>query len=498
MPTDLSALLARRLGIPPNEADRALAQWAGQLKAAAREHGQVEMPGLGTFSFSADGAFAFQADDELNKLINADLGGLEPIAVNPSDPEHPYGEDDGFVFEEMQVPLATDTPKPRMDTSLTEDYWAPPDDEEMFAPLGPTPPSSFEEADFQVVRGDEERFFGLAEPPEEPAAEEASLFDDAEAFPPAGEVADIEPVAEAPSVEAAPTADPPVASAPPWAEAEVMPSQPTEPPSEFAPPSEAVESFEDALAELEATLQATAPTDAEAETLPTEGVPADPPEPEEAPPADAVVPPPPTLKVPQGFQADRRAARRRYEPEPEPDRRRFILLGGGVLAVLLIALLAWWFTRPAPPPPVAQTVPVAPADTSVTLAATDTLTTAAADSIGGLPEAPASQAPPVPVGANPALYGTVPIQKGGYGIIVGSAESAGQAERLARPFVALGYRTGVVFGTHMGFTRYRAVVGQFATDGEASQALRSEIDKLPEGAWVMRVGTRMDLTNLSL
>jgi len=92
----------------------------------------------------------------------------------------------------------------------------------------------------------------------------------------------------------------------------------------------------------------------------------------------------------------------------------------------------------------------------------------------------------------------VPIEKGGYGIIVGSAESAGQAERLARPFVALGYRTGVVFGTHMGVTRHRVVLGQFPTANETIRVLSGERDKLPEGAWPMRVGTRMNLTNLSL
>ncbi|MEM1094116.1 MAG: hypothetical protein AAGJ10_05895 [Bacteroidota bacterium] len=491
MSTDLSTLLTRRFGLPPNEADRALAQWVGQLKVAAGEHGQVQVPGLGAFSVDAEGAFAFEADEELTKLVNADMGGLEPIEVNPADPEHPYGEDSGFVFEEMQVPLATDTPKPRMDTSLTEDYWAPPDDEEMFAPLGPTPPSTFEEADFQVVR-DEERFFGLAETPE--AADDASPFDDALAFPPAGERADIEPVADIPVAEAAPPVDPPAASAPPWADAEVMPSEPAAPAPEFAPPpAAAVDSFEDALAELEATIQATTP---EAAVEP-------PVEQEEA--AAVPAPPPPTLKVPQGFKAERRAPRRRYEPEPDPDRRRFILLGGAVMGVLLLVFLAWWwFGRPSPPP-VAQTTPptLTPVDTTVAPATTGAVAAAAGDSVApaapaASPEAPAAQPPSVPVGANPDLYGTVPIEKGGYGIIVGSADSAGQAERLARPFVALGYRTGVVFGTHMGVTRHRVVLGQFPTANETLRVLNGERDKLPEGAWPMRVGTRMNLTNLSL
>ncbi|GAB5518101.1 MAG: hypothetical protein RhofKO_03520 [Rhodothermales bacterium] len=465
MSADLAALLARRLDMPSNEADRALAMWVAQLKAAAREHGQVEVPELGTFTMSAEGTFGFKTAEALHAAINSVMGGLEPIEVNPSDPEHPYGADDGFVFEEMQVPQATDTPKPRLETNLTDDYWAPPDEEDMFAPLGPPPPSMFEEADFQVVR-DEERFFGLAdtpEPAEEPAPSETE-----------DEESSVAPIESH------------VAEAAPWT-APVEP--PIEPASEFAPPpSQAVESFEDALAELETTIQSTAP--AEPTPVPEQPVV------EDVTPAAPVAPPPPTLRVPEGFKAERRAPRRRYEPDPEPDRRKFILIGGAVLVVVLVAVLAWWFTRPTPPPPVAQQTPpaITPVDTSAT-AASDSLANAAPDSV--LSPTTAST-PSVPVGANPNLYGTVPIEKGGYGIVVASAESEGQAERLARPFVALGYRTGIAYGSHQGVTRHRVMLGQFGTANQAVRALGAERDKLPEGSWVMRLRTQMNLTNLSL
>lgn len=94
-----------------------------------------------------------------------------------------------------------------------------------------------------------------------------------------------------------------------------------------------------------------------------------------------------------------------------------------------------------------------------------------------------------PITDRDALLGEVPLNPdaGGYTLVAGGAASAPDAESLAAPLRAAGFRVGVVSGTTAdGRAIYRVCVGQFASQRQALAALaRLRGAALPSDAWML-------------
>ncbi|MDX1429969.1 MAG: SPOR domain-containing protein, partial [Rhodothermales bacterium] len=100
--------------------------------------------------------------------------------------------------------------------------------------------------------------------------------------------------------------------------------------------------------------------------------------------------------------------------------------------------------------------------------------------------------------APPAVFwepGAIDRRAGGYTLIVSSQptieEASAVALELAHTLGAEGLPIDVLRGTARGETWYRVAIGQFSRQSVATQELRRLAEKLPEGAWVLRIRTNM-------
>ena len=171
----------------------------------------------------------------------------------------------------------------------------------------------------------------------------------------------------------------------------------------------------------------------------------------------------------------------RTPPPPPVSARRFPWLPAVLLLALVVALVAVLVLRDPEPvvtpaaPPVGAADSVQTPDTSAAVA--ETPPTAAETPV----ETPPAAEPET------ALRGTSPVVAGsGYTLVIGGGTQA-EAERLAAPFRAQGYRTGVLAGrTDSGAAIYRTAIGQFNSLGAAQSALRN-VSGLPAGAWILNL-----------
>ncbi|PSQ82129.1 MAG: hypothetical protein BRD46_00380 [Bacteroidetes bacterium QS_8_68_15] len=75
--------LARRLDIPPGQAEQHLAELFDRLREHARHTGEFPLPELGVFTHR-DGAWTFEPTETLARSVNRSFADLQPIAVSTS------------------------------------------------------------------------------------------------------------------------------------------------------------------------------------------------------------------------------------------------------------------------------------------------------------------------------------------------------------------------------------------------------------------------------
>ena len=86
--------------------------------------------------------------------------------------------------------------------------------------------------------------------------------------------------------------------------------------------------------------------------------------------------------------------------------------------------------------------------------------------------------------------GTIDPEAGGYTLIVGSVPQLMQAETLLNEYRDLGYRVGLLETERDdGQVNYRVGVGQFFERSEAEAIYNNLPSDLPEGAWLLRIGS---------
>jgi hypothetical protein len=175
------------------------------------------------------------------------------------------------------------------------------------------------------------------------------------------------------------------------------------------------------------------------------------------------------------------APRPAAEPEPEPVRPRTpppapktgngLTIAIGVVALLLGVAFAWWWLSNRPPATDDLAAAPVPADTAAAFTPVpDTLAQAA------VPEEPETNLR----GATPV---TVPP---GFTVVVGGAPTSAEAEAIAEPYRAAGFRTGILLGQSRGQRYYRVGVGQFESREQAVAALASDDfpDQAPADAFI--------------
>ena len=85
--------------------------------------------------------------------------------------------------------------------------------------------------------------------------------------------------------------------------------------------------------------------------------------------------------------------------------------------------------------------------------------------------------------------GTIDPEAGGYTLVVGSVPQLVQAETLLNEYRDLGYRVGLLETERDGQVNYRVGVGQFFDRSEAEAVYNNLPSDLPEGAWLLRIGS---------
>lgn len=477
MASSLLTLLAERLQMDVADVEGSLTEYVATLKSTLAAGEPVALPGVGTFT-GIGSAMQFTPDEALTLLSNSPFGGTGPLTVPSTEDDatldtssdEPSAEETPAVPTETEdqkddtgeavaVPAAPaeDVPEPSEESEGGDDeaepsfaespndtdeetHWEPPAEEAAEHPLGPLPPPSFEDADFSVINelaGTEHpESDGPAAPgEEEPAAEKGEM------------------VAEPETTDADEATDPEI----PEAEEELFDLLQFKPFEEEPGPETPDEAEEvpgpDPGPEPEESQAGAAP---EAE-----------PEPEPAPSPEATsLPPAPKPRPPR--------SRTPHRERESSGRLIWVVLivvglvGGGIVAYNLL--------KPASPPPPTNggvvptdTLATAQAETPAEPAMTDTTETTT----------PVTEAPPAPA--------VIDRNAGGWTIIVGSEIDRAVAERLAASYRDLGVPVDVLVGTSGGVTRYRVAVGQYPDRTEARGAIASLGDRLPDGAWPLRV-----------
>ena len=203
-----------------------------------------------------------------------------------------------------------------------------------------------------------------------------------------------------------------------------------------------------------------------------------------ATPADADAPPP--LAAAPDEDADRLhqewVARAHRHVRPEQPARRFStpVMVASLLLIAALAALLYTYLRPGDPlpPPATINAPVASA-----------LDPAAEDTTAEVGQVAAAETEPVQEPDNtaaeppaPAVAAQTPAT--GYAIVAGSSVDRPLAEGDVARYKKAGMPAWLLQSQVNGRTRYRIMVGQYPTRGEASRGLGEYAGQLPEGAWV--------------
>ena len=492
MSASLIEQLAARLGISPEEAERSLQTFIAHFHEEIREKGEASIPGLGVFRRD-EAALSFEPAPALEIAANYRFAGMAALPVSP-EPEPPAAELGDVV--ERDEPDAT----AEEGHSEAEEAPEPPEEEPVAAMEesvaegeadGDEEETSEEEVIAEDTAEEEEIAEGAPEEAEsvEATGEETPVLFAAEEFE--EESFEIEEeVWEAPRDDA----DHPLGPLPEpeFEEADYDVVEEMEIVEETVETGDMEEEREreEATAEEEESLfnvirfeeeeseeveeaekaEETVETVAEPEDETSEAG-------EEARPGTASEHEIETLK---------RAA---LQPPPAPPRtpirreresRKGLFIAIGVVAVLLGAFFAYQVLKPGPEAP--ETPAVAEGGTTPA----DTSAAAAVPMDSARTEAPSQPEPPVR-----RTLGGIDRSAGGWTVIVASETSREAAEAAAQPYLDLDLPVDVLRGVSGGVTRYRVGVGQFAGQSEAEAAIRRLGDRLPSGAWPLRITSRM-------
>lgn len=482
MSVDIKVEIAQRLGVDDDELQPVLETVVQRIRQQVAHYGYARLAGLGTFR-GRDGALLFEPDPALAEAVNLRFAGLEPVPLQSSpvndDPSRSDAEQ--VVAPEAGDPTTLPEEQPLSalaDENEKETGWQDFDEAERNHPLGPLPPSAFEDAEYSVLDEEpveefdpvepEDVFQAAVEPEPElepddenlgavPAAREDEFEDGAE-----GDEEDEGPLQELSFDDGGDEESRDDAEG-----ARAQPEEATVLAATAAQSDEAGEAVREA--DEEATERSLA-SDRE-------------------PPAH------------EG--EDRDWPSRSIESAGDEDldsRRNTLLIVLGIVVLLAAAAVGYFAMQPprgTEPEIAAETEqPVetpAVGDESVDEEADETVGNAESEDSDGTDEPPASTDSPDPAeqqAESTALRGAggISTADGGFTIVVFSEISEGSAENVAQRYEGQGFRSDVIPSQEGGGTRFRVGVGQFETLEDAMDA-RNELagTQLPADAWVYRL-----------
>ena len=547
MRISLANALANRLQIDESEAAKLVADISRQIEESLESGKTLTIPGLGTFSGS-DGRIVFSPSPALAAAVNADIAHPEgltlPATGPPSPPEQEIASEEVHSEPEAgEEPSVAPEGDPALEEKLLDEpemHSQQPPEEETPTEEEQTPPPSaaFPEAEAgpigvppetDVETSDEDADLVRPEPPAPPpeAAPPPQGMPVQETEPPR----EFEPPAETEvdaEAERPPEDLPPAGFGPP---PEEEPSEHREPTWSLAP--EEAEESEEPLEPSESAASPEASTPMEPEETPPPIGRDQPTAPSESDDRDrdrGFAPPPPTGtpgrtsetrpeasdlageihgldvlarhiedhgEVPGQprdplDEAERDGEVRQEHPRREERRRRsllpILLIGAVLLAALAAGAYYILMREPATPPIVAQEEAEAPPATTEPAAPAEETVDDPAEA--GEAAAPETAAP----AATDADEAPIDISAGGWTIVVGSAQTREDAERLADRYAEAGLDVAIVYGTFNGVTRYRIAVEQFESEAAASEYLRDAPDALPSDAWRLPLTDDLELS----
>ncbi|WP_456427942.1 SPOR domain-containing protein [Rhodocaloribacter sp.] len=475
MSASLIEQLAARLGISTEEAERSLQTLITHLHEEIRAKGEASIPGLGVFRRDRT-SLTFEAAPALEIAANYRFAGMPALPVSP-EPEEPAPEVEELIEETEEEEAVPEEADVRSEEEVAEA-------EESVAEELPLPIEEEEEEEEETVAGEAAGAEEAGEETEEPVEAEAPDLFEAEAFEESFESE--EEVWEAPRDDA----DHPLGPLPEPDFEEADYDVVEEEVEEVEIEAEAVEmsDFEEEEAAAEAEVEDEESIfnvihfedDEEVKEIvepagETAGEASEPETEEED-----------VFASEEEIETIKKAA---MQPPPAPlrtavrrdrDSRAGLFIVIGVLAVLAGAFFAYQVLKPGSEEPEtpALTEDMTPADTSAAAALPS------ADS--ARTEAPAQPEQPVR-----RTLGGIDRKAGGWTVIVASETSREAAEAAAQPYLDLDLPVDVLRGVSKGVTRYRVGVGQFAGQAEAEAAIRRLSDRLPPGAWPLRITPRM-------
>ena len=490
MPDSVVARVADRLDIQPEQTDQVLRTLAQLIKKQSARDGQVRVPGLGVFQQTTD-SLTFEPDASLSEAINHRFAGLAPVPMTQEpEPPEPTPEE----VPPKTPPSFFTPPLPVVQDELEDLAPAPPPIEE--APSVEDTVEVVEEEPLKAEAFVVDQPVAQDQTAEEETVEEKIL----EQEPVAQDVLEQQVEEEAEEHKAEPPSDvlkeidfnnPDISEAAAYQKLqEETETTEEDAPSQWAPPG-AVWSQED-LKELLQEMGEPEPlaeeVDDEASVVDEETPPTTTTEEDEARPAAVALPDrsadlPPKPHLPKQLHTQEAPRRRSVLP--------WILV---IAAVIVIGSSLYYFFGPpsqittSDTPPIATEQTPSPEATEAALAAADTLENASADTTRTTPVATLPQE--TPAEAPSALR--IDVARGGYTLVVGSSRQRATAEAQAEGFrqrlSGQSLPVDVLVGeTTDGVTRYRVVVGQVETSGEAV-ALRNRLAaNLPKDAWPLNI-----------
>ncbi len=454
--------LAERTEAPPEEVKQALDRFIGHLQGRISAQGSAVVPGLGTFS-DHGGHMAFEPLPALAASVNHRFAGLEPVTVEASDKaatRHPHEP-------QPEPAIANIHPEAEEDASAVWDQ-------------------SPEEPLYDAETGSQE----AAEIGPWLSAVNESLEEEQNAFDhqPMQSVDDnVEPADQSPRTEEAP----PYPEVKPWllhepeTTAASNPEAPGIRPDDQTITTGAVE--DEALpvmetsgssfdAQLRSALDNSSWPEAEAGDM---GM---------------------VLKAEKTSPAEpaSRLARSRPANRAESSPRRGAgLVAMGILFTVALAALVYSFTAtptrqsPTEAGNVTEEAASPRPEREQPAPAQDPSVAAASPVVEEVqPNQPEPETPATETGGR---SGAIDPTQEGYTLVIGSSTTRADAQALAETFRAQGQETAVLHGPFNGVTRYRVVLGQFATSQEANQRKRKIANILPEGAWIMSISREMEV-----
>ncbi len=457
--------IADSLNCSEAEARSRLEDTLRELKQHVRSGDEVSLPDLGTFTMEND-RLVFVPDDSLSRQVNHRFAGLTPVSVSqsgsgtapkapaPTEESEPEPAEDPPPEAE---PAPADTPSDSEELTKDEpapgDEWHPPESDDAHHPLGPKETPPFEEPEHTVLDEDEDE--------EEPEPSSESPQAPAPLQPKSKHEAESKPAEELPDDEANEAIEDQAAGE----QAEAPESEVSDKKS----PDEAQE--DDALS-----------------AWPAE---------DEKDPSEA-------SDTPEPVSTESRAPERRRH-----DRDRSsgagILIGLFVL-IAVVAVGGYLLQQqgvfgpadagdatpartpqaPADSEPATATDPQTDDDESAPAASENqpsetqpSEATAGESETQGADESPEAQPP------------TIDRTAGGYTIVIASRGNRDQAAAVVEQYEAAladeNLPLAILTGESNGQTRYRVGVGQFPSIDAATETRDQLADRLPEGAWVLRI-----------